>query len=371
MFYYLNSCIILYVGGEMKKRILIAGGGTLGHILPIIPIVEALQDEYSFIFLGTKKGLEKKYLEENKLNSLFTKLFFLDMDGINRKNPFKNLITIIKYLKIKRQIKKIYKEYNPSLVIGMGGYISGCAIHIATHLKIKTILHEQNSVLGLANKLVYKKVNYLLLSFPIDSLKEHNIKVIGNPRYSYVLENYVSKDYFNDLLIVGGSLGSKKINDIIIKNIVKFKEFNVTIITGNQYYKDNIEIINNVMNKYKNVKIYPFVNEMVTLMSNASIIISRSGATTINEIMGLRKCAILIPSPNVTENHQYYNAKFLKDNNACILIEEEKLTEEELLKSVFLLYNNYGYKTKLENNIKHLITNNPKLEFIKVIRELV
>ena len=355
----------------MKKTIVITGGGTLGHILPIIPVIKDLTDDCNFVFIGTKKGLEKNYLENNNLNSLFKNLYFFDMNGINRKNIFNNIVTFIKYFKIRKKIKKVYKLNKPSLVIGMGGYISGVSIYIANKMKIKTIIHEQNSVLGLANKLVYKKVNYLLLSFPIKSLKGDNIKVVGNPRYSDVLDNYSPNDYLNNLLVVGGSLGSKKINDIIINNIEKFKNINVTLITGNKYFNENIIEINNIMSIYKNVKIFPFVNELVKMMSNSSIIVSRSGATTLNEIMALKKCAILIPSPNVTQNHQYYNALFLKEQNACILIEEKDLSDEELLKSIFLLYNNYGYKKQLQNNLNNIITNNPKKDFIEIIRELI
>lgn len=355
----------------MKEVIVVTGGGTLGHVLPIIPIIKELQNEYIFIYIGTKKGMEKKYLYDNSLNYLFQNLYFLDMDGVNRKHILKNIIVFFKYLFLKKRIKQIYKQYKPVLVIGMGGYISGVAIHIAQIKKIKTIIHEQNSILGLANKLVYKKANKLLLSFPIDSLKENNIKVIGNPRYTEVLLNYISKDNYTTLLVIGGSLGSKKINEIILNNIEKFKDIKITLITGNKYYNENIIEIQNLLSIYPNLIVYPFVNEMVEMMSKSSIVISRSGATTINEIMALRKCSILIPSPNVTENHQLKNALYLKERNACLLIEEKNLNIDELLKNIFLLYNNYNYKKEMENNIKKVITNNPKDDFIKVIREVV
>ena len=355
----------------MKEVIIITGGGTLGHVLPIIPIIKELQKEYIFIYIGTKKGIEKQYLLDNELNDLFQDLYFLDMDGVNRKHLLKNIIVFLKYLGLRKRIKQIYKEYKPVLVIGMGGYISGVAIHIAQMKKIKTIIHEQNSVLGLANKLVYKKANKLLLSFPIDSLKGNNIKIIGNPRYTEVLLNYMSKDNYNNLLIIGGSLGSKKINEIILNNIEKLKDIKITLITGNKYYNENIIKIQNLMTIYPNLMIYPFVNELVSMMSQASIIISRSGATTINEIMALRKCSILIPSPNVTENHQLKNALYLKDHNACLMIEEKDLNIDVLLKNIFLLYNNYNYKKEMENNIKKIITNNPKEDFIKAIREII
>ena len=184
----------------MKKKIIISGGGTLGHILPIIPVIMDIYKQYDLYFIGTKKGLEKKYLENNDYNKYFKKMYFLDMEGINRKNIFKNIKVLYKYYIIRKQIIKIYETIKPNLIIGMGGYISGVSIKIANSKKIKTIIHEQNATMGLANKLVYKKVNKVLLSYDIDEIKEK--VVIGNPRYSYIKENYklsvLSIGYFDN-----------------------------------------------------------------------------------------------------------------------------------------------------------------------------
>lgn len=354
----------------MKKKIVITGGGTLGHILPIVPVIERLHKEYDFIYIGSIKGVVKKYFEEKNVNKMFYDLYYLDMDGINRKKIFKNFITLIKYFKCKKKVKKILNQNNISLTIGMGGYISGVVIHLAIKAKIKTIIHEQNSVMGLSNRLVCKKVNKVLLSYPIYNIRNKNIKVIGNPRYSYVKDNFKSSDDYNSILIVGGSLGSDKINETIINNIDKIINYKITLITGEKYYKDHIVEIKNILNIYPNIKIIPFSNNILDIMKNSSLIISRSGATTIAEIMALKKCSILIPSPNVTENHQFKNAAFLQKSNCCVLIEEKDM-ENELFKKINELFSNYFLKTEIERNLELLVTNNPLEDFIDTIKELI
>lgn len=353
----------------MKKKIIISGGGTLGHILPILPIVIELYRQYDFYFIGTRKGMEKSYFDNNDINKYFIKSYYLDMDGINRKNIFKNIKVIKKYIKIKHFLNELFKTLKPNLVIGMGGYISGVCIKQAIKLNIKTIIHEQNYVLGLANKLVYKKVNNVLLSFDNKLLKGNNIKVIGNPRYSYIKENY-HKSYKNKILIFGGSLGSSYINDLIVNNYQSFKINNYTInlVVGNKYYNNNINKIEKI-NECKYIKIYKFINNIVEEMSQCDVVVSRAGATTLSEIMALNIPSIVIPSPNVTADHQYKNAKYYYDLGCIVLIEEKDLNYETLINEITDLVTNYKYKTKLITNMTKLNHINPKNEFIKYIKE--
>ena len=128
----------------MKKKIIISGGGTLGHILPIIPVVMDLYAEYDLYFIGTNKGLERKYIEDNKLTKYFKNTYYFDMIGVNRKNILKNMKLLYKYYIIRKKLKKLYKKIKPDLIIGMGGYISGVVINVGIGLNIKTIIHEQN-----------------------------------------------------------------------------------------------------------------------------------------------------------------------------------------------------------------------------------
>ena len=354
----------------MNKKIIISGGGTLGHILPIIPVIMDIYKQYDLYFLGTQKGLEKKYLENNDYNKYFKKMYFLDMEGINRKNIFKNIKVLYKYYVIRKQIIKIYETIKPNLIIGMGGYISGVSIKIANSKKIKTIIHEQNATMGLANKLVYKKVNKVLLSYDIPNIK--NKVLVGNPRYSYIKENYVSKDE-NKILIVGGSLGSEFINNLIINNIEKLNidYYNIILITGKKYYNSNEALIQEKNKQYKHIKIFPFLDNLIEEMSTSTIVISRSGATTISEIIALAKPSILIPSPNVTANHQYLNALDLYNKNCCLLIEEKDLTITILVNSIRQIITSYQYKKQIISNLSIYYKNNPKDDFIDIINEEV
>ncbi len=352
-----------------KKKIIISGGGTLGHILPIIPIVIELYNEYDFYYIGTKKGVEEKYFKDNNINKYFKEEYYLDMIGINRTNKLKNFQVLYKYFNVRKIIKKIYKRIKPNLIIGMGGYISGVCIKSGINKKIKTIIHEQNTVLGLANKLVYKKVDKVLLSYDIN-LNCNNKFLVGNPRYSYVLENYIPQEK-NIILIVGGSIGSKYINDLIINNYqdFNFKNYIIKLVVGKRYYKDNKNLIEEV-NKYDFIQIYDFLDNLIDEISNSSLIISRSGATTLSEIMALRKPSILIPSPNVTDNHQYYNALYYSERGCCEIIEEKDLSKDVLLNKINGIIYNYAYKKQIETNIIKTNQINPKKEFIRHIKEI-
>lgn len=353
-----------------KKRIIITGGGTLGHIMPIIPVVMKIYNDYDLFYIGTKKGNEKEYIDKNGMMKYFKKIYYLDMVGIDRKNVFKNINVIIKYIKIKQQIKKIFDNINPNLVVGMGGYISGVVIKQAINNKIKTIIHEQNSIMGLSNKLVYKKVNKVLLTNDIENLKINNKYVIGNPRLNHVRENYKANDK-NYILIFGGSLGSDFINDLIIKNIEYFKinDYLINLVVGKKYYNNNSRFINEINNKYKHIKIYSFLDNILDIMKDASLIIARSGASTISEILGLQKPSILIPSPNVTNNHQYFNALELYNKGCCELINENELTKEKLYEKIIQIITNFQYKRKMITNINKYYNINPLDEFINVIKE--
>lgn len=353
-----------------KKKIIFSGGGTLGHIVPIIPIVMLLYKEYDLYFIGTKKGREEKYIYENKLNIYFKGLYFFDMVGINRKDLYKNITTFKKYFKVKKQIKQLYNKLKPNLIIGMGGYISGVAINEGIKKNIKTIIHEQNAILGLSNKLVYKKVNKVLLTIPIDNLNINNKIVIGNPRYSYVLKNYKSKEE-NIILICGGSLGSKFINDLIINNYEQFifEDYILKIVVGDKYYNENINNINKI--KTNKIIICKFINNLVDEMSKATLIISRCGASTLSEIMALKKPSILIPSPNVTNNHQLLNGLYLENNGCCDLIEEKNVTLNELKKRINNIIYNYNYKQNIVKNIKSFFVNDPTIDFVNIIKELI
>ncbi len=334
-----------------SKKIVFVGGGTLGHVLPMVPLVDELKAKYILYFIGTKKGLEKNYLQNNpKFSNGFKQTSFFDMQGLKRSLSLKNITLLFKYYRCCKQVKKYLGKIKPDLIIGMGGYISGVVVQIASKLKIKTIIHEQNSVLGLSNRLVSKKVDKLLLSFPIPTITQGI--VVGNPRITEIKNNYISQEKDNTLLVVGGSRGSQVINDSILNLELEFvkREYKVILITGKKYFEENKDKINNLINK-ETIKILPFVNDLIPYLIQANVVISRSGATTLNEIMGLNKVSLLIPSINVTANHQEKNALILANNNAALMLKEKDLNKKTLIDAVDSLMLNYHLRKEIKSNL--------------------
>lgn len=347
-------------------KVLFVGGGTLGHIFPTFPIIDLIKENGGEVyFICGKRKEEFEILNNNKK---IDKIYSLDMQGIKRKITLENFKTIKKYFKAKTKVKKILKEIKPDVVIGMGGYLSGAVLKVALKLKIKTIIHEQNSVYGLVNKVLKNKVDKVLLSYKIENGK--NIVTVGNPRISeYYHKYYKNNDYKkqkNKVLVIGGTLGSEKINDYFLNNYDKFKEKNImtTLITGVKYYEKNRDRIKNI--KYP-FTIIPFTDKVYNYMTESKIVVCRSGATTISEVLGLKKMAILIPSPNVANNHQYKNAKFFYDKKCVELLEESDI--DNLFSKIIYYLNNENERNNYINNIEKTVNfNSDKLFYEEILK---
>lgn len=346
------------------KTIVFACGGTLGHINPALAMAEhlKLKERYRIIFFSS---LKEKY---NKTYDSFNyQIYYFNCFGFNRKRIFKNLKNYFNNLRVKKEIAKIYKKEDVSLVIGMGGSIGTLAVLAAKKNNIKTMIHEQNAIIGLGNKIVAKKVDKVLLTYPLDNIK--NGIVVGNPlRFA----NKQQQNKENIILIFGGSLGADAINDFFIDNykLLQWNNNKVVIIVGDKYYQKNICKIKN--NESINLRIIDRTEEMDNYYQKAFIVICRGGATTISEVIDYQKCAIVIPSPNVSNNHQYYNALFYHQRNCLELLNEEDLN----ITNINLLLNklsDYGYRRKISENISKYKINNAKelfeLEIIELIGE--
>ena len=331
-------------------NIVIASGGTLGHLTPILPVVEVLSKEHQ-VYLITTKKLE--------FNHKFKKIFYVDAIG-RTKNIFK---FIKKNLSANSHIKKLFKEIKPDLIIGMGGYISGIVVRLANKNKIKSIIHEQNSVLGLSNKLVVKNVDLLIHSYFNIDYKGKNKLYLPNPRIEE--SRYKSRLYkkkTKNILITSGTNGARSINEIGIALSNKLSDYNITLITGKKYFEE--------FKKYKksNLNIIPFTKNLISFISKADIVISRAGATSISEIIGSKTKAIYIPSPNVTNNHQTKNTSFVINNNLGIVLLEEELSLNKIIDCIKQLENNSDIYI---NNLNKLSTNNIVNRYIKVINEVL
>lgn len=345
------------------KCLIFVAGGTLGHINPACTVIKAWRQKHPFyhiIFIATSK--EKKY-HNMLIASGFDEVIYLNLQGISRKISFNNIITLFKIWKANSQIKQLIKVNKPQVVIGMGGYISGVVVRVSNKMKIPVIVHEQNSIMGLANRLCLNKCKTMLVSMPV-FITHDAIKVIGNPRLdeAKMYQKFYQKG--NRILVVSGTLGAKVINDQVIAFLSSADSLNyqTTFITGERYYQE----VKAALPDKSHYKVLPFSNQLLELMSNSNLIISRSGATSIFEIIGLAVPAILIPSPNVTDNHQYFNAKYLLNNSACSLILEDELNLESLNKAIKNTINNQVYR----DNLQKLARCHPTADFVKEIEDV-
>jgi UDP-N-acetylglucosamine--N-acetylmuramyl-(pentapeptide) pyrophosphoryl-undecaprenol N-acetylglucosamine transferase len=356
------------------KKIIFVGGGTLGHIYPMIPVVKKLKDKYDLYFIGTKKGLEKDLIEKLKY---FKDTYYLNMQGFRRSFSISgvkyNLKTIKMYLACSKVSREILENIKPDLVVGMGGYISGVVLKAAHKLKIKTAIHEQNSVMGLSNRLMEKKVNIILLSFPLAKrIKNKNVKIVGNPRLSEIYENNRIKTEEKKLIvIVGGSRGSQFINDTVLDSLDEFKRLNyrLVLITGSKYFKENINKIKSKQDK--NIRIIDFTDQLIDYIKKASVVVSRSGATTLVELMALRKVTLLIPSPNVTNNHQEKNADILVNNNCSIKLLEKDLNKKSLIENIKKLESDNELRTTFITNMSKISNYKATEDFILELEKLL
>ena len=336
-------------------RVIISAGGTGGHIYPALSIVNKIKEKEpnsEILYIGTLDRMEAKIVPE----------MGIPYKGVNVIGLKKDL-TIFKagflFLKAISKCKKIIKEFKPDIVIGVGGYITAPVIYSARKLGIKTIIHEQNSIPGKSNGFLAKYVDEILLSMPgsKDYFKENKTVLTGNPRsqeayYAKKMDKKelgLSKDK-KLVLIVMGSLGSTTITNSLFEIIPKFKDkdYEILIITGKDYYDKYPK------NLPKNVKLLPFLNDLVRLLKNVDVMISRAGASTIAEITALGLPSILVPSPYVANNHQLFNAKELVDNNAAILLEEKDFNSNNLLKKIDLLLSNSVLYKEISENAKKL-----------------
>jgi UDP-N-acetylglucosamine--N-acetylmuramyl-(pentapeptide) pyrophosphoryl-undecaprenol N-acetylglucosamine transferase len=348
------------------------GGGTLGHIYPVLPVVSKLKardPKLLVYFIGTKTGLEREFLNKSEF---FAGTYFLDSKGFKRKISFENLLTLYKYFRNYFLSRKLLKEIKPDIVVGMGGYVSGAVLKAATKMKIRTAIHEQNAVYGLANKFLKKKVDRVLLAFDIE--KNEKTRLVGNPRTSEIYERYKREQSLTPertVLVVGGSRGAERINDIIIALKEEFLKANIKVIliTGNLYYRKNIEKIN--QSKGPKFIIKSFVRNLPELMLSARVVVTRSGATTLAEIMALRKVCLLIPSPNVTANHQEKNALEIVKKEGALMIRESEMTKDSLFTKILQLLDDKDLRRKIITNLTLIADVDACDKFIKELDEMM
>ena len=323
-------------------RILLTGGGTGGHIYPALSIAKEIGKKHpdaTFLYIGTPNGLESDIVAHEGLP-----FKSLQVSGLRRRLTFENVKTLFQFLTAIKKARGYIKEFKPDVVIGTGGYVCAPVVHAAAKLNIKTIIHEQNSLPGITNKFLAKRVDKILICF--EEARKYfpaeKVVLTGNPRASEVSNTLkVGKaalglnPHKKTILISGGSRGAKPINDAFITMIDAYEkaDFQTVFVTGTTHYDAIRSQIKNV-DQLENVKILPFIQDMPKFLVSMDLFIGRSGATFLSEITSLGVPSILIPSPYVAENHQEFNARSVTDSGGGILLLEKDLTGETLFNQI-------------------------------------
>ncbi|PCH54435.1 MAG: undecaprenyldiphospho-muramoylpentapeptide beta-N-acetylglucosaminyltransferase [Flavobacteriaceae bacterium] len=361
---------------KQSVNIILSGGGTGGHIYPAVSIANELKVKYpeaKFLFVGAKDRMEME-----KVPQAGYKIEGLWISGIQRKLIFKNLVFPFKLISSLWNAHKIIKKFKPSIVIGTGGFASGPILFMANRKGIKTVIQEQNSYPGITNKLLSKQADKICVAY--DGLDRffpsEKIVKTGNPVRQDLLtieeKRAEAVAHFNlvihkkTLVVIGGSLGARAVNNLIEKHINWLVSNKVQVIwqTGKLYYDEFKKY-----NKLEGVKTYAFLNRMDLTYAVADILISRAGASSISELCIVGKPVIFIPSPNVAEDHQTKNALTVVNNNAALLLKESEL---EMFQTMFKeLLDDKKLQETLSKNIKKLALPDATKDIVKEIEKLM
>jgi len=362
-----------------NKHIIISGGGTGGHVFPAISIANALKEidpSIEILFVGAQGRMEMQ-----KVPDAGYEIKGLPIMGIQRKMTLKNLLVPFKLMKSLRHARRIINEFNPDVVVGVGGYASGPVLRIASRKGIPTLIQEQNSYAGITNRILAKKARKICVAYEgmENYFPMHKLIITGNPvrkniiptedKREEAIKHFGLSPERKTILSIGGSLGAASINNSIIEQLKQFESDDIQLIwqCGKYYYqKANEELENYIL---PNVRLMDFINRMDLAYAAADVIISRAGAVSISELALVKKPAILVPSPNVAEDHQTKNAKSLADKNAAIIIKDSE-AKEKLIAEALNLIRNENKLTELKQNIEKFAKPNSAKNIAKEIIEL-
>jgi UDP-N-acetylglucosamine--N-acetylmuramyl-(pentapeptide) pyrophosphoryl-undecaprenol N-acetylglucosamine transferase len=366
---------------KQNPKIIISGGGTGGHIFPAISIANALKTKLpkaEILFVGAEGRMEMERVPAAGYN-----IVGLPIMGFDRKNLLKNISVIFHLLRSLLKAKKVIQNFKPDIAVGVGGYASGPTLRAANWAKIPTVLQEQNSYAGVTNKLLAKKAARICVAYEGMErfFPKENIVLTGNPvRQDLTLTEDKKNEAYQffgfspnkkTLLIVGGSLGARTINQSVINYLKELSESTIQVIwqTGKFY----IENANKATEPFisPNLVVTDFVSRMDLAYAIADLVISRAGASSISELCLLKKPVILVPSPNVSEDHQTHNALALASNDAALMITDAD-ARKQLIPVALDLINNEEKLNDLAINIEKLAqkdsANRIADEIIKLIK---
>ncbi|MCF8221844.1 MAG: undecaprenyldiphospho-muramoylpentapeptide beta-N-acetylglucosaminyltransferase [Bacteroidales bacterium] len=345
----------------MSKRIIISGGGTGGHVFPAISIANALKSidsDIDILFVGAEGKLEMTKVPEAGYS-----IKGLPVAGFARKLSLKNFVVVVKLMRSLVKARKIISGFKPHVVVGVGGYASGPVLRIAAKKGIPTLIQEQNSYAGLTNKLLAKKAVVICVAY--EGMEKyfpaHKILFTGNPVRKDLMDikgrEKEAYKYFGlsgegpVVLVLGGSGGSRTVNHSIAASLDEFRKENIQVVwqTGKYYYKEMKQVSGE--KKPGNIKVHAFIDRMDLAYAAADIIVSRAGAGTVSELSLAGKPVILIPSPNVAEDHQTKNAMALVRDEAAVMINDNEALEK-LSREIISLVKDKSKCASLAENIK-------------------
>lgn len=342
---------------------MVSGGGTGGHIYPALALIERLKQvdpDAEVLYVGTHRGLENKIVPEAGIDFKTIKI-----QGFKRSLSADNLKTIYLFLKSIHLAKKMVREFKPDVVLGTGGYVSGSVLYAAAKMHIPTVIHEQNSVVGVTNKFLSRYVDDIAISFEAarDQFPAAKVTITGNPRAQQVVnrlsdfswETFGLSDDKPTMLIFGGSQGAPKINTSVVEAIPTFnaRDYQVVFVTGQKRFEQVSRQLEDVK-VGSNVVIKPYISNMPDILPKVDVIVGRAGATSIAEITALGIPSILVPSPYVTANHQVKNAQALVDAGAAKMILEDQLTGQTLADVADQLMTDQETRNKMSDSAKAL-----------------
>ncbi|TDE47185.1 undecaprenyldiphospho-muramoylpentapeptide beta-N-acetylglucosaminyltransferase [Flavobacterium rhamnosiphilum] len=361
----------------MKQyKFILSGGGTGGHIYPAIAIANELKSRFpdaEFLFVGAKDKMEMQKVPQAGYN-----IKGLWISGLQRRLTFDNALFPIKLLSSLLKARTIIKQFKPDVVIGTGGFASGPLLQVAAIAGIPTVIQEQNSFPGITNKLLSKKANKICVAY--ENLErffpKEKMILTGNPVRQDLIDIESKRDsaiqFFNldpnkkTLLVLGGSLGARRVNQLIEKELANILSQNVQVIwqCGKLYLED--------YKKYNsaNVQVVAFIERMDLVYAAADIVISRAGASSVSELCIVGKPVIFIPSPNVAEDHQTKNAQAIVDKKGALMLKESELDSQFSL--VFeVLLKDQGKQNQLSENIKLLAMPEATKQIVDEIVKLI
>ena len=365
-------------GNSLKLRVIISGGGTGGHIYPAIAIANALQEinsDIEILFVGAEGRMEMQKVPEAGY-----KIIGLPITGIHRRLTLKNLCFPIKLFNSIQKAKKILRDFKPQVVVGVGGFASGPLLYAATRAGIPALIQEQNGYAGLANKWLADKVQKICVAYEnMDQyFPKEKIIMTGNPvrndLISVVSRREEALSFFQldptrpVVLVIGGSLGARTINQSILDHLDLMVEQGIQLIwqTGKFYYQ---EVKKQLGDGHKDIKVLEFINEMSLAYAIADVVISRAGALSIAELCLVQKPVILVPSPNVAEDHQTKNAQALVEREAAILVTDLQ-ARDNLVKTAIEVVTDQNKRNELSKNIGLMARPNAARDIAKEVMKL-